>query len=279
MMMMMFGYFCTMVSCYSAKVLVRHHQVSSKKTPAPTSVLYNREVMSMERQNKLRLDALYTYSASPGNQHGFFQETVLPQLCHGCLGVPGICKSVIKSGSGYLCYMPTYGQWENNRQLVHSKRLCPHGFESCLEAKLTPIRYSYRLSSLLPGRAEYQHKSGPVTITRPGDADHLRRSKICAALDRTIHKMSPPAESAIVPKAFARHQYLHQYDQMYQAQGCIRLLVVGHEMLPLKPAQHDHKAHFTIYPPLPAGLSLDPATGVLKGMPLESIPTSTFNVI
>ena len=54
--------------------------------------------------------------------------------------------------------------------------------------------------------------------------------------------------------------------------------VVGEQGLPLEPSVSGSITSFTVFPSLPAGLSLDTSTGVITGLPLSVTPESTYTV-
>jgi len=53
---------------------------------------------------------------------------------------------------------------------------------------------------------------------------------------------------------------------------------VGVALTPLVPTLSCHAESFTVFPPLPAGLTLDPATGIVSGIPTSARPAFTYSI-
>jgi hypothetical protein len=56
------------------------------------------------------------------------------------------------------------------------------------------------------------------------------------------------------------------------------VLAAGSAMTPLSPRGASGTASYTVTPPLPAGLSIDPATGVISGIPTSAQPATYYQV-
>jgi hypothetical protein len=53
---------------------------------------------------------------------------------------------------------------------------------------------------------------------------------------------------------------------------------VGAALTPLIPTLSGHADSFTVFPPLPAGLTLDPVTGIVSGTPTSGRPAFTYSI-
>ena len=53
---------------------------------------------------------------------------------------------------------------------------------------------------------------------------------------------------------------------------------VGAAFTPLVPTLSGHADSFTVFPPLPAGLTLDPVTGIVSGTPTSARPAFTYSI-
>ena len=53
---------------------------------------------------------------------------------------------------------------------------------------------------------------------------------------------------------------------------------VGAAFTPLVPTLSGHADSFTVFPPLPAGLTLDPVTGIVSGTPTSARPAYTYSI-
>ncbi len=56
------------------------------------------------------------------------------------------------------------------------------------------------------------------------------------------------------------------------------ILAAGMAMTPLSPRGASDTASYTVTPPLPSGLAIDPATGVLSGTPMSAQPATYYQV-
>jgi hypothetical protein len=92
-------------------------------TPAPTPLLGSPNVVEMERENKKSLQDLF-------EKDSHFKQDVAEQLCHGCVGVPGVCHAIsLQNAQQKICVMPNLALWDQRFQL-NSTQLCPKGFIS-----------------------------------------------------------------------------------------------------------------------------------------------------
>jgi hypothetical protein len=216
-------------------------------TPAPTSLLFNPVVMTIQAKNKINLHSAYIYSAN-------FKKSVVAHLCKGCIGIPGVCRSQAPWTKGKVCLMPTEFSG------LEQDNMCPKGYQSCSVVKPKGLEYPFKWGN---GVGVEQALFGLCNKLSNSVQENTATQGMLFKLTHSLPR--------------ARGTYLPQFDTMFKR--CTRLFATNLPVPPIKPTHRGGRASkWTAYPKLPPGLYLNQSDGSIAGTPTQPAPPSMYNI-